>query len=152
MTTYTDFEEARIKHLEMIQEIVKRLAGNGFLMKGWALTLAVALLGFAVERQNWVLALVSIVPTLAFWGLDAYFLWAERLFRELYRRVVEFDESIRPFSMAATGKSFRDEVTDEVSSFWKTCFRRPVLPGFYCTLLVAAVLVIGVTLATTGQQ
>ena len=30
------------------------------------------------------IALVALAPTLIFWGLDAYYLWNERLFRALY--------------------------------------------------------------------
>lgn len=40
MSNYQDFDEARIKHLELIQAVIGRLGINGFLMKGWALTVA----------------------------------------------------------------------------------------------------------------
>jgi len=35
--------EAKLKHLEMIQDVIKRMASNSFLLKGWSLTLVVAL-------------------------------------------------------------------------------------------------------------
>lgn len=31
--------ENRIKHLELIQVIITRMAGNSFMLKGWAVTL-----------------------------------------------------------------------------------------------------------------
>lgn len=58
--------DAKLKHLELIQGVINRLAGNSFYMKGWAVVLLSALL------------------VLVFWGLDAYFLWQERLYRVLY--------------------------------------------------------------------
>jgi hypothetical protein len=82
---YADIDASRQKHLELIQGAIDRLGGNGFLLKGWAVTVAGAFLGFAVDARNPLLALVAILPTVAFWGLDAYFLRCERLFRRLYR-------------------------------------------------------------------
>jgi hypothetical protein len=32
------------KHLELIQAVISRMAGNSFLLKGWSVTLAAALL------------------------------------------------------------------------------------------------------------
>ena len=47
--------EARIKHLEFIQSVITRMATNSFLAKGWALTVAGALYGFAVNHLNpWI--------------------------------------------------------------------------------------------------
>jgi hypothetical protein len=31
---YDDFEQNRVKHMEMIQAVIARLAGNSFLIKG----------------------------------------------------------------------------------------------------------------------
>lgn len=128
MTSYGDFDDARIKHLDLIQAAITRLAGNGFLMKGWALTLAGIFFGFAVESKEWRLALVSILPTVAFWGLDTYFLRSERLFRELYRRVATRDANIPPFFMDATGREFVEEFGGNMANFGERsldarCFR-----------------------------
>lgn len=32
-----EFSDARIKHLDMVQAVVARLGGNGFVVKGWAI-------------------------------------------------------------------------------------------------------------------
>jgi hypothetical protein len=40
---YDDFSSNRLKHMELIQAVVSRLAGNSFLVKGGAITLAAAL-------------------------------------------------------------------------------------------------------------
>jgi hypothetical protein len=136
MAGYDDFDDKRIKHLEMIQGVVARLAGNSFLIKGWALTLTGAFLGFAVDREDSALAIAAFGPILFFWGLDAYYLWAERMFRELYRQVRNQDPSVEPFFMGATSGEFVKRA-ENVSSVSKTAQRR-ALWGFYVPLCVAA--------------
>ncbi len=82
-----DNDEKRIKHLEMIQGVLNRLAGNSFAMKGWSVTLVSALIAIAVDKSDGKFALAALLPALAFWILDGYFLWQERLFRKLYDAV-----------------------------------------------------------------
>jgi hypothetical protein len=106
---YLAFEDQRVKHLEMIQAVVARLGGNGFLIKGWAVTLASAFVGLAVNAEDCSFARVGIASSLIFWGLDGYFLRAERRFRILGERVRKFDTKIEPFFMGATAKSFIEE-------------------------------------------
>lgn len=72
------------KHMDYVQAVITRLANNSFLMKGWALTLSSALLGFAIAQKHAGLALSAIVPAAAFWMLDTYYLRQERAFREMY--------------------------------------------------------------------
>ena len=88
---YAAFPAPRIHHLEMIQTVISRLATDGFLMKGWAITLATAVFGFGLQSKSWPLALFAMPSSFALWALDAYFLRCERLFRELFRRVAERD-------------------------------------------------------------
>lgn len=106
MAAYNDFEPNHIKHLELLQAVIGRLAGNSFLIKGWSVTVVGAFLGFAVTQDEASLARVSLLPLALFWGLDTYFLRAERLFRVLYDRVRSADQLAEPFAMHATGKTF----------------------------------------------
>ena len=82
-----DAIESRVKHLELIQGVVNRLAGNSFAVKGWAVALVTALIAIAVDRQDGRFAFAGLLPTLLLWFLDGYFLWQERLFRALYDTV-----------------------------------------------------------------
>jgi hypothetical protein len=70
MTDYEDFDDRRIKHMEMIQAVVSRLGNDSFLIKGWTVTVAAAFLGFAVDQDKWQLAVASVGPTSLFWLLD----------------------------------------------------------------------------------
>lgn len=131
-----------VKHLEFIQAVVGRLGNNGFLVKGWTITVTGLFFGFAVQSDDWHLGLVSVIPIVAFWGLDAYFLRSERLFRALYAEVAAGESDISPFYMAATSGDFKSRCEGSVSSYWRTALGRPVLWGFYGALLVSAALVV----------
>ena len=79
--------ESKLKHLEMIQAIINRLANNSFLIKGWCITIITALFTLASKDANNRFVIVSFFPCIIFWILDSYFLWQERLFRSLYDEV-----------------------------------------------------------------
>lgn len=80
--------DAVAKHLEFVLAIINRLAGNSFLLKGWSITLAAGLFALASRDSNPDVAAVALLPSLSFWGLDAYYLRQERLFRALYQDIV----------------------------------------------------------------
>jgi hypothetical protein len=96
-----------IKHLEIIQAIISRMANHSFLLKGWSVTLAAALIALAAKETSRAYALVALGPALIFWGLDAYYLQRERLFRMLYDHVrsdlIGASSSIAPFSLSTSG-------------------------------------------------
>ncbi len=81
-----DLKEFMLKEVEIIQEIIKRMAFNSFLIKGWSVTLVVAAL---LLKGNQYQVLIAFIPLLVFWYLDAYFLWQERMYRKLYMWVVK---------------------------------------------------------------
>ena len=67
--------EAKLKHLDFIQAAIGRMATNSFLFKGWAITIAAALGGFAATNEERSLLLIALLSTMLFWGLDGYYLW-----------------------------------------------------------------------------
>jgi hypothetical protein len=144
MASYTGFEPERIRHLEMIQAVVARLAGYQFLVRGWALTVAGAFLGFAVNNHEWRLAVASLAPTVTFWFLDLYFLHSERLFRSLFNQVRKADSNVEPFFMAATSDEFENNLPQDERS-WPKTFRRPAVFFFYLGILVFTSLVLWFT-------
>ena len=76
------------KHLEFIEQIVNRLAGNSFQMKGWNVALATAAVGFAAAKDSHPrAAALAVVPAIALWFLDGYYLALETLYRDLYSSV-----------------------------------------------------------------
>ncbi len=86
-------------HLEMIQGIVNRLSHNSFLLKGWTVILISALFALAAKDKNLLFIYLAYFPSIAFWCLDGYFLWQERLFRKLYDHVRVLNEDEIDYSM-----------------------------------------------------
>lgn len=101
------------KHLEFIQQTICRLADNSFRLKQWSVLLVAATLALLSQQSDsteWA-CFIPLIPVLVFWGLDGYFLWQERLYRDLYNHVREMEEKEIDFSMNTkpfkTGKQTR---------------------------------------------
>ncbi|MGW6400678.1 hypothetical protein [Streptomyces sp. NPDC055134] len=103
----TVLDDGQIRHLELIQAVVARMGNNSFLIKGWALTLMGVLLAFAAGNGSRTVAATGFVPIVAFWLLDGYFLYKERLFRRLYDKVRRPGSDIEPFSLDASAGAER---------------------------------------------
>lgn len=85
MSDAENLKEYMLKEVDLIQDIIKRMAYSSLLIKGWALTLVVVtLLLRGTEHQVWI----AFIPLMVFWFLDAYFLWQERMYRKLYEWVI----------------------------------------------------------------
>jgi hypothetical protein len=80
-----NLKEYMLKEIDIIQNIIKRMAFNSFMVKGWAITLVVVTLLF---KGNWYQVWMAFIPLIVFWFLDSYFLQQERLYRELYNWVI----------------------------------------------------------------
>ena len=100
--------EAKTKHLEFIQATINRMAGNSFLLKGWAVTLVGALFALTFKEVDPLYLLISLIVLALFWRLDSYYLSRERLFIKLYERVsaskgdTDFSMDTKPFEKDIT--------------------------------------------------
>ena len=120
--------EAKLKHLEFIQGAISRMATNSFLFKGWAITIAAALSGFAAVNPKRGLLAIALVTTSLFWALDGYYLWLEHGFVQLHKVVSAKDARDIDFSMQI-------DKSNAVTQWFKACFR-PHLIAFYGLILV----------------
>lgn len=139
----TDMHPQRLKHLEMLQQIISRMANNSFLIKGWSLTLISAILTFSTATKDitqgnmYFVLLIALLPALAFWYLDAYFLRQERLFRKLYDHYrTEQITTPSDFSMNTA------PVEDNVASLGQVMVSH-TLRLFYGTLTIIVLVIIG---------
>lgn len=104
-------KEYMLKEIEIIQDIIKRMAFNSFIIKGWAITLVVvALLLKGAEYQAWI----AFIPLLVFWFLDAYFLWQERMYRKLYEWVISNRMKIDEHLFDMNAYRFKDIVQSRI--------------------------------------
>ncbi len=115
--------EHTIKHLELIQAVVTRLAQNSFAYKGWAIIIVAAIFALSGKEAKPQYLLIALLPTVAFWGLDAYYLRQERLFRKLYdavRKAAPTDLESGPFSMDTS------PYNGQVATWWGTCWSKTI--------------------------
>ena len=124
--------DRKIKHLEFIQKVINRLASDSSRMKGWCVVLVTALFILLVWEGRIESIAVALIPVIAFWGLDGYFLWQERLYRALYDHVRALEEDEINFSMDTI--EFR---TGRPRTWLSATFSRTLLV-FYGALAVGA--------------
>lgn len=125
--------ENKIKHLEIIQGVINRMAGNSFALKGWAVTLIAGIFALASKDADKIYFFVAYIPVTVFWGLDSYYLLQERLYRSLYEKVRFLPEDKIDFSMKASVKEFKSKK----NTFWD-CFISPTECWFYLPLAIVS--------------
>ena len=79
--------DSKLKHLDLIQGVINRMAHCSFLLKGWSVILISGLFALAAKDKNALFIYLTYLPTIAFWILDGYYLYQERLYRNLYDKV-----------------------------------------------------------------
>jgi hypothetical protein len=127
--------EAKIKHLEFVQDTIKRMAGNSFLLRGWSLTLVIAIFTLASQTYKPIYFWIALFTTVVFWALDSYYLFQERRFRCLYDEVRGKDPSHIDFSMALPQNHC-------VKCTWFSAAKSPIFVVFYgfITLILISIL------------
>lgn len=93
--------DSRHKHLEFIQAVISRMASNSFVLKGWAVSLVVAVIALDSDGLSALDGVAAGCAVLFFWILDSYYLYQERLYIELFNDVRKKAESEIDFQMRA---------------------------------------------------
>lgn len=128
----------KVNHLEMIQGVISRMASNSFALKGWAVTLVAGIFALSSKDADKLYFLVAYIPIVVFWGLDAYYLLQERLYRALYNKVRNLPENEVNFDMNNSPSEFH---TNKNTYWW--CFVSKTILWFYLPLaLVTAGIII----------
>jgi hypothetical protein len=135
LTSPADREDRR-KHLELVSNIIGRMASSSAAAKGWSVTLAGAAFGVALVRSSWYLLVLGIAVLAAFAVIDGLYLHNERKFRDLYDAIVE--NQIKPLSMRFDGIPTRPVNQSYVS--WSVF-------GFYVPLMGAGLVLLAISLA-----
>lgn len=145
ITDYNAMHDSQMKHLELIIGVISRITQNSFAMKGWAIGLVSAILIAAYHIGGWVYSAVALLPVFVFWGLDAYYLKLERLFRKHYdyiRSLTTSEWDKDPFAMKV------EQHENSVQSWIRTCRSVSVI-WFYAPIMIA---VIGITMYSNSIQ
>jgi len=128
----------KIKHLEMVQTVINRMASNSFMLKGWAVTLVAGVFALAAKDSNQIFFLIAYVPIVMFWCLDSYYLRLERQYRVLYNKIRADQSDETDFNLSPPPTDVNDETKLHQSLLSLTEL------GFYLpfALLVAVVIII----------
>ena len=125
--------ENKHKHLEFIQGVINRMAGNSFALKGWAVTLIAGIFVLAGKETDKTYFLVAYIPILVFWGLDSFYLLKERLYCTLYNKVRKMKEAEIDFSMNANLDEFKTK-----KNTWLNCMFSKTELWFYIPLALVS--------------
>ncbi len=79
--------DMHIKHLEMLQGVVTRMAGNSASLKNYCMTIAAAIIGLAAAIQKSEILCYTAPLIIIFGALDGHYLRLERAFRDQYNSV-----------------------------------------------------------------
>lgn len=118
-------DENKIIHLQMIQDVISRMASNTFLIKGWSITALGAICVFWLKERIYNILFLTLGLIIFFWVHDAYYLRLERGFRSYYNKVrlkegEEIDFQIKPINLEKIA----------------CVMTRPILLASYGTLLI----------------
>ena len=128
-------------HLQMLQGVISRMGSNSFVLKGWNVTLASALFALAAKDSNSRFILIAILPTLAFWCLDAYYLRQERLFRKLYEDVcLTADPGKAPAAFSMNTHKYESLVTSLFQTMWTPSV--VVLHGAIAAIVIVVMIIL----------
>lgn len=92
--------ETKIQYLQMIQEIIARMSNISLIIKGFFITIAVAVSSIVIEQTNFnfIVILLFLIPLLSLVFIDCYYLSLERKYRHFYKEVSS-QETISDFSL-----------------------------------------------------
>jgi len=136
--------EKKMKHLELIQGVINRMAHCSFLLKGWSVILVSGLFAFAAKEANPLFVYLAYLPVIAFWILDGYYLFQERLYRKLYGDVRNRKPEDIDFSMNANLFKGEDKAT------WPEAILSKSMLLFHGILIVTVMIVMFTCIAIKG--
>lgn len=86
-----DYEQKELQYLQMMQENITRMASNSLNAKTWMVTIVAAFLaiGCKIDDLQWWL-LLALIPIIAFWFFDAFYLKLERQIRNREQLFINF--------------------------------------------------------------
>lgn len=136
--------DKKLKHLELIQGVINRMAHCSFLLKGWSVILVSALLALAAKEANPLFVYLAYLPVITFWILDGYYLYQERLYRKLYGEVRKKEPEDIDFGMNALRFKGEDKTT------WPESIISSSMLLFHGILIVTVIVVMFVCIANKG--
>ena len=123
-------------YLQLMQNIIQRMAMNSTSCKAWCITIVSAILVLIADKNKPELAWLALLPSFLFLSLDAYYLALEKAFRSSYHAFIKklHDNELCSedlYSVGPEGNMSKHQIESLKSfSVW----------GFYGALLLLVVL------------
>lgn len=132
-----EYHENLLKEIDLIQNIINRMAKNSFLIKGWAVTLISVIIVFSGNIFRFYYCSLILI---GFWALDAYYLYIERRYRELYKWVIKNRKNNSDFLFDLD--TYRKGLINECSVilYFKSLMSKTMLL-FYCLLAIILLII-----------
>ncbi|MET4215739.1 hypothetical protein ACVWWG_006963 [Bradyrhizobium sp. LB7.2] len=125
--------DLRVKHLEMLQSLITRMAGYGASFKSYCITVTTTVVGFGFTLHRPLVSALAILPILAFAFADAQYLRVERRFRGAFNLIrAEGWEQIPSFEINLDHAP--------AQPYWSAVTSWSIL-GFYGPLGIVAILI-----------
>lgn len=104
-------DDDRIRHLEMLQGAISRMAGAAAAIKNLSLVIAAGALAFlATSKEPWI-AFYAAMLMVAFWFLDARYLQQEKWFRDMFDQERRIDASEAASFVMTPSKEIREKTS-----------------------------------------
>lgn len=135
-------KEYKVTGLGFLQSIISRMANNSFYIKGWVLTLflAIIVLKKEISYSSCTLEIAIIMVTLLFCFLDAYYLQQEKIFRELYNYLSGSEKKDENF-LNINPKSEKYKDVKDIKSPYIKSFKSPSILLFYIAIIASTILI-----------
>ena len=137
----TDYISLVNKEVDLIQDVIKRMANISLGIKGWTVTLITAILILKpkeVELKSIYSAVLVVI--IIFWALDSFYLKSERLYRALYKKRVAARFENKQINLT----EMYDLNTDKLKKWYdwpKAIFSKTMIPFYGVLFILCAFLI-----------
>ncbi|MDF2802046.1 MAG: hypothetical protein K0S61_1949 [Anaerocolumna sp.] len=135
------------KEIDLIQACITRMANNSFLLKGWYISLVTIMLTLLLSQgcRIELASLFLLGITIIFWGLDAFFLKTETLYRWKYDWVIEErikDNTDYLYNLNPKKKEMWIKANEKNDCLLKFAFSKTLIPIYLVPLLISIGIII----------
>lgn len=75
-------------HINILQNVINRMASNSANSKTWAITIISAIIVLLIDKSKTNVFYIAYIPLVMFFLLDCFYLGLERHFRDLYNKFI----------------------------------------------------------------
>lgn len=128
------------KELDQVQEIIKRMANNSFLLKGWMITIFTSAVIFFEQSEssnNLNISMYTILfLIISFWYLDAFFLHKERCYIALYNHKISNTDRNKRTLYSLDYKPFRKSQ----DNIFRLMLNKTILPFYFIPVILTVII------------